>query len=452
MGLTHPARRLSPTIWLVAVLGLSGCAGQVRELMPAPVPHYQAAPIRTLDQVPASRRVPRVDLLYITDRAPLPPGDSRLPYGQSRSRSVAFGSAVVELRPDSDWPALAQRSLSVRRKPPIALDLGQVTELGRYPLEPYPVRRVGGLLERDPAALRAHREAEAQLRAEVERRLAEAPTDEVMLYIHGFNETFASAAHTAAELCHFLGRVHVCAFYTWPAAYTGNPLLSYISTTESAKYSIGHLKRTLRTLAKVPGVKGLQLLAHSRGTALLLDALRELALEAIVAGRQPAEMLRLENVVLLSPDVDGEVASQELELFASDPEITTAWKGPGIPRVVRQRLTVYSSPEDRALHLSKILFRSRARVGELTAEDFSPAAEDYFSTLGVLDLVVYKGKRTDFFGHGYFTTNPEVSADLIELIRNGAPPDDPRRGLVRTSKITWTFPSTQTARDARPSP
>jgi hypothetical protein len=33
-----------------------------------------------------------------------------------------------------------------------------------------------------------------------------------------------------------------------------------------------------------------------------------------------------------------------------------------------------------------------------------------------------------------------VSADLIELIRNGTRPGTPQRPLVRSGKITWEFP------------
>jgi len=39
-----------------------------------------------------------------------------------------------------------------------------------------------------------------------------------MLYVHGFNETFATAAFTAAELCHFLGREDVSWKFRPPAA------------------------------------------------------------------------------------------------------------------------------------------------------------------------------------------------------------------------------------------
>ncbi len=258
--------------------------------------------------------------------------------------------------------------------------------------------------------------------------------------MHGFNETFATAAYTAAELCHFFGRAHVCAFFTWPASSTGNPLISFTSTTESATYSVGHLKRTIRTLARTPGVTGLHLLAHSRGSALLLNALRELSIEAIAAGESPAELMKLKNLVLMSPDVDAQVARAQLEIFASDPDLTTRWHADDLPRFLSGRFTIYASPEDRALKLSKLLFRSTDRVGELTPEEISDATRDYFATYGNVDVIVFEGKRTDFFGHSYFTSNPRVSADVVELIRNGTPPGTPRRPLTRIGKISWAFP------------
>jgi hypothetical protein len=87
-----------------------------------------------------------------------------------------------------------------------------------------------------------------------------------------------------------------------------------------------------------------------------------------------------------------------------------------------------------------MLFRSRERVGELTPDKISESTQDYFATVGNVDIIVFEGKRTDFFGHSYFTSNPQVSADLIELIRNGTPPGHPQRPLVRRGRIAWEFP------------
>jgi esterase/lipase superfamily enzyme len=408
--------------------------------MPTPALFHLPTARAIFDEVPVERRKDYVDLLYITDRVQDKSPDADLPYGQERARSIGFGSAKVRLLPRMTWAELRRHSLSEPRDRQIAMELGVVKEVGRYPVEPYPIRVTRDGITREPDVLDEHRRSDAALQAEVERRLRFAPSGEVVLYVHGFNETFATAAYTAAELCHFFGREHVCAFFAWPASSAGNPLISFTSTTESALYSVSHLKRTVRTLARTPGVEGIHLLAHSRGTALLLNALRELSIEAIAAGESPGETFKLENLVLMSPDIDVDVAQQQLEIFASDPDLMTRWRSSQLPKFLRGRFTIYASPEDRALRLAQWLFRSKHRVGQLSPADVSDTTQDYFAKIGNIDIIVFEGKRTDYFGHSYFESNPRVSADLVELIRNGTPPGAPGRPLIRSGKITWVFP------------
>jgi len=135
------------------------------------------------------------------------------------------------------------------------------------------------------------------------------------------------------------------------------------------------------------------------------------------------------------------VARQKIEVISSDPDLISQWQGTRLPRMISGRLTIYASPSDRALLASTILFRSRKRVGRLRPEDVPPEARDYFSKWGNIDLIVYEGKATDRFGHSYFTTNPEVSADLIQLIRYGREPGEPGRPLVTMGAATWKFPN-----------
>lgn len=435
-------RRLC-ALWIMVVGAamLGGCATKSRELMPTPALFDQPAARVIFQEVPVERRTTFVDLLFITDRASDTGSDAELPYGEERSRSLAFGSARVALLPQMEWDELKRHSLTDPREQPIKLQVESIQELGRYPTEPYPVLTTTRGVKRDPATLKKHMRTEVTLKSEVQKRLQTARSGEVVLYVHGFNETFGTAAYTAAELCHFLGRADVCSFFTWPASSSGGALSSYISTTESAQYSVSHLKKAIRTLAQTPGVKGLHLLAHSRGAALLLNAVRELSIEAVAAGENPAEALKFKNLVLMSPDIDTDVASQQLQIFASDPNFTTRRDSAELPKFLRGRLTVYASPQDRALRLSEILFRSRYRVGQLTPEDIPPSVQDYFSKVGNVDIIVFEGKRTDRFGHAYFTSNPQVSADLIEVIRNGTPPGSPGRPLMRAGKIAWEFPS-----------
>ncbi len=427
--------------FVMAAALLAGCATKERLLMPTPTlyaspggpPVYAAAPGKRLD--------PNVDLLFITDREPEKDSVSGLPFGGQRGKQIIFGSVQVRMVPDITWESLVRQSQLRDRTVAVDLELGPVKSLGEFPREPYQVTRVAsGDAFRDSAQMEQHEAAKQQLRSEVQRRLAESPRKEVLLYVHGFNETFASAAFTTAELCHFLGREQICAFFTWPSSSTGNFLTSYTSTTESATYSVDHLKKAIRMIAQTPGVERIQILAHSRGTALTLDAVQQLFLEAIAAGRDPVDVYKIDNVVLLSPDVDVDIAAQKITSWVSDPDLVSVWPTGRLPRSISGRLSIYSSPTDRALLVSRILFRSRYRVGSLTAKDVKPWAQEYLSRAGKVDLITYEGKRTDLFGHSYFTSNPEVSSDLIQMIRYGTRLGEPGRELIKTGPVTWEFP------------
>ena len=444
--LATPSKRV--VVAFAAVL-IGGCATSARQLMPTPILYQDPGGQPVFDRIDPSRQSPDVDLLFITDRAPPTAAEREahnaaegpLSYGQERARHIAFGSARVSIVPALDWNTLREQSQLAERTREVNLELSQVRQLGVFPEEPYRVyREDDGRVVRDRAELARHFEAKAELEREVERRLEQAPKKEVLLYVHGFNETFATAAFTAAELCHFLGREQVCAFFTWPASSTGNFLISYTTTTESADYAVAHLKKTIRILANTHGVERLQLLAHSRGTALTLRAVQELALESIAAGKEPRDQYKIDNLVLLSPDIDVDIAGQQITSFLSDPELMTVWPEGRLPRVLQGRLTIYTSPEDRALLVSRILFRSRNRVGQLRPEDIPDKAQRYFEAVGHIDVITYEGKRSDLFGHSYFTTNPQVSSDLIQLIRYGKQLGEPGRELVKTSRVTWEFP------------
>jgi hypothetical protein len=75
-----------------------------------------------------------------------------------------------------------------------------------------------------------------------------------------------------------------------------------------------------------------------------------------------------------------------------------------------------------------------------TARPLMPAARDYFSKGGNIDLILYEGRPTDFFDHSYLSSNPQVSSDLIQLIRYRRAPGEPGRPLVPMGVDTWKFP------------
>lgn len=436
-------RNTARLILLLALTGLLlGCAGKPRQLMPTPSIYQQPGGKTLFAQAPeALGSSTDVDLLYITDRGPQTDPESTLPYGQTRARHLAFGSAKVRIGPGMSWGDLKRQSLTDKRTQDTDMSLGAVTKIGSFPKEPYGIFNDQGKVFRDEAVLKEHRLAKQQLREEVSQRIAASPRKEVILYVHGFNETFASAAFTAAELCHFLGRESVCAFFTWPAASKGNFLTAYTATTESAQFAEDHLKKTIRMLATTPGVERVQLLAHSRGTAVLLEAIGELFRETIAAGKEPSKIFNIDNLVMFSPDIDVDVAAQTITSYVSDPDLISVWPTGRIPRLLHGRLTIYSSPNDRALLVSRILFRSQSRVGNLDADGVSQEAQDYLAHLGKLDLIIFKGKRSDAIGHSYFTTNPRVSSDLIAMLRYGKRLGEPGRELEQVGPIVWRFPA-----------
>ncbi len=432
---------------LLAASTLAGCT-TARPLMPTPAIYGEPGGVDPFADTPAERRRTGVDLLFVTDRSPEDPAERRAandapggetvePYGEDRSRQIIFGSAVVEMVPALDWGALERQSRLGERTVPVNLELGPVREVGRFPVEPYRLEADAQGLRRSAESVRLHGEARAALQAEIGRRLALSSTRRVVLYVHGFNETFSTAAYTAAELCHFLGRKDVCAFFTWPASVSGDFFTSYAAATESAEIATNRLVRALRAIAATPGVGSIDLLAHSRGADLLTSALRQLVLEAVVYGDEPAARFRIGNVVLMAPDVDREVMGQRMQVFTSDPDMLTHWPSQRLPSGISGRLTIYSSPGDKALVASRLIFRSSVRMGQVSADSLDAEFKRDAAKWGRLDVIIHDGDATDRFGHVYFTTNPRVSSDLIQLLRYGKKPGDPGRELEPLGPAVW---------------
>ena len=102
---------------------------------------------------------------------------------------------------------------------PIDLQLGERRpSLGRFPRHSLRDRAHARQVfrERPTSSLRTkRRRAHSRPSSNAGSRVA--PRKEVVLFVHGFANTFEDAALTTGELCHFLGREFVCVVFTWPA-------------------------------------------------------------------------------------------------------------------------------------------------------------------------------------------------------------------------------------------
>lgn len=388
---------------VAVVVSLSlGCAV---ELPSAPKLHQQAGPSPWAG-VDQSLLKPEMEILYATDRQP-ETVDGKATYGFGRSASLAFGSAVVEMGEGLTWEEVAKASVGGEREGSYELRLGAVRELGRFPASGAPPELVGGKMREPAEKVQAENTATKQLHAELARRLALTPRKEVVVFIHGYNNRFENAAFRTAQLWHYLGRQFVPILYSWPSGSDLGLLRGYTHDRESGEFTIYHLRKFLLSVAASPEVARIHIVAHSRGTDVLVTALRELKLSQGDDAQVAREKLKIGQVVLAAPDLDWEVSQQRI---TSD----------RVP-FMSQRFTVYASPTDKAIAIADWLFASRRRVGQLEVDDLSEAQRAALREFSQLD-VVRVTRKTDGTGHSYFISDPLVLSDLILLLRDGRAP------------------------------
>lgn len=387
---------------------LNGCGGP-SQLMPTPN-IYARGFAEPFENLPEHLQNNKVEVLYMTDRKLEPdakPDDAK--YGVKRSRSVAYGIATVEFGKDVSWTDLESASKTSKRSVSLPMNLVKTVELGRFPDTPKsltesdvdsPIAETAGTR---PTTTKVERDEQIR-RAEtlLSERLAQVPDKEVFIFVHGYNNSFYDSVTTIAEMWHFLGRRGVPIAYTWPAGH-GGLLRGYTYDRESSEFTVFHLKQMIREVAMNPDVKKINILGHSRGTDVVISALRELHLEFNGAGKNTREELKLGTLVLAAPDIDFEVMLQRM---------VTARLGR-----MPERFVLYVCSKDDALGLSNWLFGGGARAGKVTSDMFTPEELKTLRTYKTVQIVDARIKNPGAFGHDYFHSNPAVSSDLIMLMR-----------------------------------
>jgi esterase/lipase superfamily enzyme len=199
---------------------------------------------------------------------------------------------------------------------------------------------------------------------------------DVLLYVHGYRESFETAAASAAQLATGVGFRGAAGLFSWPS---GGGTLDYGYDRESALWSRDGLEDLLTALTHSPSGGRIHIVAHSMGSLLTLEALRMLR-----ASGGEAAMARIGAVVLASPDVDIDFFTRSVERLGPD----------------ARKITVISSTNDRALELSRRMAGGVVRAGA--------ADRDKLEALGVrvADASDYGGGL--HVNHDLFLTNPDV--------------------------------------------
>lgn len=184
-----------------------------------------------------------------------------------------------------------------------------------------------------------------------------------------------------AQIVHDSGTDVVPVVFTWPSRAS---IFDYNYDKESTNYSRDALEEMLTRLAKDKSVGEITVMAHSMGTWLAVESLRQMAIRH---GRVNSKII---NVILAAPDLDVDVFSRQYTALGTKPP----------------KFTLFVSQDDRALTLSRRISGNVDRLGQI-----DPTVEPYASQLekaGITVLDLTKLKSGDNLNHGKFAESPEV--------------------------------------------
>ncbi len=252
-------------------------------------------------------------------------------------------------------------------------------------------------------------------------------SDSVLLFIHGFNVDFDSAVIRTAQLAVDLtfnaekpDETKLYEFgqpvlFSWP---NGGVPFTYIDDRRLAKKSAEHLSRFLDGLTEKSNAQSINIIVHSMGNRVLVEALKEFVKQYSEDASDEIEF----KIIQAAADVDQDVYDKAMTEIAQSN--------------FKAEYTIYASSEDTPLRTSRIvnaitsLFqRTKGRLGEIIDGDIYvrryKADRDRFTSIDAT------GFATDLYGHGYFSNAGNIIADISCLL-NGTPPS--KRALVERNK------------------
>lgn len=208
-----------------------------------------------------------------------------------------------------------------------------------------------------------------------------------LIFIHGYNTAFDSAVYRVTQIAHDSGYSGTPVLFSWAS---GGKTTDYVYDNNSASAARDQLEATIRMVAQ-SGARRIDIVAHSMGTWVTMEALRQLA---ITGDRDLGG--KLGDVVLASPDIDVDVFKSQMRRYGK----------PDKP------FYLLLSDDDRALRLSRIIAGNKPRLG-----GYRNAEE--LAEYGVVVVDLSNVKSGDRLNHTKFADNPTLVKLLGERLRQG---------------------------------
>jgi esterase/lipase superfamily enzyme len=224
--------------------------------------------------------------------------------------------------------------------------------------------------------------------------------NKVLVFVHGFNNHFDDAVYRFAQIVHDAKVLAIPVLFTWPSLGTAR-LRAYTYDRESTNFSRDALEELLDMLAKQPRVTEVNILAHSMGNWLTLEALRG---RSIRSSRSVASFKsdKVKNVLMVAPDVDVDVFRTELHRMGT----------------FRPRIALFVSRDDQALSLSRFIWGGIQRLGDVDPSQEPYRTEFERDRIEVFDLTSLKSADNNAHGRA-FDEAPTVATMVRERLIEG---------------------------------
>jgi len=228
----------------------------------------------------------------------------------------------------------------------------------------------------------------ARFLSELERAAARTPRREVLLFVHGFDNSFEDAAKTATRISHGVGFQGAALMYSWPSAASPT---GYLTDRNNAYWAVHYLKQLLSDVLSDQWIDRVSVVVHSMGNEVFIRAYSELADECARAGR--GDLKKLRNIVLAAPDVDREI-------FLDQHALKLMSQG--------ARIVLYASRSDMALAASALV----------QGGDYERLGKNVVCIPG-LSVTDVSDVKTDLLGHSWIADSRSVLTDLRCVLTEG---------------------------------
>ncbi|MCW8107135.1 alpha/beta hydrolase [Alteromonas ponticola] len=256
--------------------------------------------------------------------------------------------------------------------------------------------------------------------------ISELTSEDLLVFIHGFNTSFTNAAIRTAQLAHDTNFKGEAVFFSWPSLE--NPA-TYGTDKKRAKENFKHLAQFLIKISENTNKK-IHVIAHSMGTYLLVNSL------AIISDKrnEDNELLRsrilvnngkiFNQIILAAPDI----SQDDYHLTFNEYNLSN----------ISDKITLYSSINDHVLSKASRLTNyfiegtAQARLGD--------SSDGFFVVNGMDTIDTRQEILPQFFGHSFYANYRGLVTDIYLLLKYGTEPDERMLQRVidgRNKKSLW---------------